>query len=365
MNIKSIAITALLAAVGVSSLSAGYTVSGNISGHGGRILFLRPTSLEKADTLANVVTSDGSFKFTGDVTAPFEAKIIAVGTQVDIPVFIENGADIKVDAKTDSRLVRTSGGGALQQCHNAYNNLEIETAARRDSVNNYYRTTYDLNDYFWVVQLKGALQRENDRFEAAEDDFLSKNDNMVSASVIAQRINTLTRNKTLHKKYSLLGPNALASERGKMLKEKAELSSQISVGGIAPDFTMLTPDDKPITLHGIKGKVKILDFWASWCGPCRAETPNVKAIYDDFHSKGLEVISVSLDTSKAAWIKAIEKDGMNWHNASELDKGNTARDVYKVYGIPYMLILDENNRIISEGLRGERLREFIASQFPD
>ena len=186
MNIKSIAITALLAALGVSSLSAGYTVSGNISGHGGRILFLRPTSLEKADTLANVVTSDGSFKFTGDVTAPFEAKIIAVGTQVDIPVFIENGADIKVDAKTDSRLVRTSGGGALQQCRNAYNNLEIETAARRDSVNNYYRTTYDLNDYFWVVQLKGALQQENDRFEAAEDDFLSKNDNMVSASVIAQ-----------------------------------------------------------------------------------------------------------------------------------------------------------------------------------
>ncbi|MDE6205017.1 MAG: AhpC/TSA family protein, partial [Duncaniella sp.] len=342
-----------------------YTVSGNISGHGGRILMLRPTSLEAADTLANVVTSDGSFSFKGTVTTPFEAEIQAVGTQVRIPVFIESGADIRISAKADSRLADVTGGGSLQQCRNAYNALLSENATRRDSINNYYRSTYDMNDYFWVVQLKGALQREGERHEAAEDAFLAANDNMVSASIIALRLKTLIRNKSLHKKYALLGPNALASDRGLMLKYYAERSSQISVGGIAPDFTMLTPEGNPITLHGIKGKVKILDFWASWCGPCRAETPNVKAIYDDFHSKGLEVISVSLDTSKAAWIKAIEKDGMNWHNASELGEGNTARDVYKVFGIPYMLILDENNRIISEGLRGEKLREFVASQFAD
>ncbi|MCX4368576.1 MAG: TlpA disulfide reductase family protein [Duncaniella sp.] len=365
MKIKTLLISSLLMSAGLNLSAAGYTVSGNISGHGGRILLLRPTSLEASDTLANIVTRDGSFSFTGKVDKPFEATVEAVGTQVRIPVFIEEGADIRVDAKTDSRLATVTGGGPLQQCRSRYDELLRDNAARRDSINNYYRSTYDMNDYFWVVQLKGALQREGERHEAAEDAFLAANDNMVSASIIAGRLKTLVRNKTLHKKYALLGPVALASDCGKMLKEQAELSSQISVGGIAPDFTMLTPDDKPITLHGIKGKVKILDFWASWCGPCRAETPNVKAIYDDFHSKGLEVISVSLDTSKAAWTKAIEKDGMNWHNASELDKGNTARDVYKVYGIPYMLILDENNRIISEGLRGEKLREFIASQFAD
>lgn len=367
MKFQSLFLAALLASAGFTATAATYTVSGTVSGHGGRILMLRPTSLEAADTLANIVTPDGSFSFSGPVTAPFQAEIQAVGTQLRIPVFIEDGADIRIEAKADGRLsdVNVTGGGPLQQCRNSYNALLSENAARRDSINNYYRTTYDMNDYFWVVQLKGALQREGERHEAAEDAFLAANDNMVSASIIAGRLATLVRNKTLHKKYALLGPTALASDCGKMLKEQAELSSQISVGGIAPDFTMLTPEGNPISLHGIKGKVKILDFWASWCGPCRAETPNVKAIYDDFHSKGLEVISVSLDTSKAAWTKAIEKDGMNWHNASELGDGNTARDVYKVFGIPYMLILDENNRIISEGLRGEKLREFVASQFAD
>lgn len=358
---SKIILASLLTLAGMPASMAGtYNINGNISGHGGRILLLRPTSLETADTLANIVTRDGSFSFTGQVSDPFEAEIVAVGTPVSVPLFLEDGADIRVEANTSSRMANVTGGGQLQQCRNRYNDLQLENATRRDSINNYYRSTYDMKDPFWVVQLKGALQAEGDRFEEAENRFLAENDNMVSASVIAQRFPMLNRNKTLHKKYALLGPVALASARGQQLKEHAERSSQISVGGIAPDFTMETPDGQPITLHGVKGKVKILDFWASWCGPCRAENPNVRAIYADYHPKGLEVISVSLDTDREAWAKAIEKDQMVWQHASELDKGSTARDVYKVYGIPYMLILDENNRIISEGLRGEKLREFIA-----
>lgn len=340
-----------------------YTVSGTIKGHGGRILLLRPTSFETADTLGNIVTPDGNFRFTGTVDQPFEAEIEAVGTVVRIPVFLEEGAQINLQANSNKRVWTSTGGGELQQCRNRFNEIENTTAANRDSINNYYRTTYDLNDYFWVIQLKGALQREQDAYEKAEDEFLAANDNMVSASIIAQRMKTLKRNKMLHTKYALLGENARQSARGQMLKPLADTQSQISVGGIAPDFTMGTPDGGTLSLHGIKAKVKILDFWASWCGPCRAENPNVKKIYDAYHDKGLEILSVSLDTNKNLWLKAIEKDGMNWLHASDLKDGDTARSLYNVYGIPYMLILDENNRIISEGLRGEKLEEFIKSRF--
>ena len=104
----------------------------------------------------------------------------------------------------------------------------------------------------------------------------------------------------------------------------------------------------------------MLDFWASWCGPCRAETPNVRRVYEKYKGAGLEIISVSLDTKKENWLQAIEKDQMNWIHTSDLKGWNNA--VAKRYGIssvPSILLLDENNRIIARNLRGEALEEAI------
>lgn len=362
----SLIILSLVAIAGASTVTAeSFRVSGNIAGHGGRVLLLRYVSPERADTLGNVVTPDGDFCFTGTVESPFEARVKAVGTRVDVPVFIEPGME-PVEVKTSAHSGRydVTGGGELQECGRRYTALERAARAERDSITAYYNSTYDMNDFFWRIQLKGALQKAGDRFEEAEDKFIAGNDNMVSASVIVRRLSKLTRDKTLHKKYALLGPTARESEVGRWLGRKADLSAQISVGGIAPDFTMGTPEGGTLSLHGVKAKVKILDFWASWCGPCRAENPNVRQIYEKYHDKGLEVISVSLDTSRGPWVKAIEKDSMTWLHASDLDGPQaTAKQIYKVYAIPYMLILDGDNRIISEGLRGKELEDFIAKQF--
>ena len=118
-----------------------------------------------------------------------------------------------------------------------------------------------------------------------------------------------------------------------------------------------------MSVHGVKAKVKILDFWASWCGPCRAENPNMRNIYKKFHDKGLEILSISLDSDKEAWIKAIAADEMTWKHACELGNGKIVRDVYYVFAIPHIFVLDENNKIISEGMRGEELEKFIEQQF--
>ena len=104
----------------------------------------------------------------------------------------------------------------------------------------------------------------------------------------------------------------------------------------------------------------IIVFWASWCGPCRLNNPALRKLYDEFHEKGLEIIGVSLDTDKAAWEKAVEKDGLSWVNVSSL-KGWDCEIVrlYFVTGVPALFILDEYNNIVATGLRGEQLRVFL------
>ena len=113
-------------------------------------------------------------------------------------------------------------------------------------------------------------------------------------------------------------------------------------------------------MSSVKAKIKIVDFWASWCGPCRLNNPALRKLYDEFHAKGLEIIGVSLDTNKAAWEKAIEKDGLNWINVSSLKgwKCDLVR-LYNVTGVPSIFILDENNHIIATGLKGDALRQFL------
>ena len=115
-----------------------------------------------------------------------------------------------------------------------------------------------------------------------------------------------------------------------------------------------------MTMSSVKGKIKIIDFWASWCGPCRLNNPALRKLYEEFHDKGLEIIGVSLDTNKASWHKAIEKDGLNWVHVSSL-KGWECDVVrlYNVTGVPALFILDEYGNIMATGLRDEQLRAFL------
>ena len=150
------------------------------------------------------------------------------------------------------------------------------------------------------------------------------------------------------------------------IKEKLSntaISQNIKIGGKAPDFTAPTPDGEMITLSKVLGKVTILDFWASWCKPCRVENPNVVRVYEKYHSKGLEIISVSLDREdqKQRWLDAIEKDQLNWYNVSNLKFWNDpVAKLYNINAIPATFILDENGTIIADRLRGAALEAKIA-----
>lgn len=142
----------------------------------------------------------------------------------------------------------------------------------------------------------------------------------------------------------------------------------ITVGVKAPDFTAPNPEGKMLTLNKILGEVTILDFWASWCKPCRVENPNFVRIFNKYHDKGLEIISVSLDREgqKSAWVSAIEKDNLNWYNVSNLKFWqDPIAQLYNISSIPATFVLDSEGKILATRLRGQALEAKIAELFAD
>ncbi|HFA51875.1 MAG TPA: TlpA family protein disulfide reductase [Bacteroidetes bacterium] len=165
--------------------------------------------------------------------------------------------------------------------------------------------------------------------------------------------------KQYAEKYKDSEPEAAAR-----LERLLKMSASFIVGGEAPDFTMNTPEDVPMKLSDHRGKVLLIDFWASWCGPCRRENPNVVAAYKKYHEKGFDVLGVSLDRNKDRWLGAIKKDGLTWNHVSDL-KGwkNEAAKLYGVTSIPAMVLLDREGKIIARNLRGPALEAKLKQIF--
>ena len=153
-----------------------------------------------------------------------------------------------------------------------------------------------------------------------------------------------------------------------LLKYKAEMAEakaqkeRLAEGKVAPEFSYPTPDgNKNLGPQDFKGKILVLDFWASWCGPCRKENPHLVEIYKKYKDKDLLMISVSMDTDEKAWRKAVKEDGLEWIQACDLQgaDGKAVR-AYRVTGIPHIFVLDGNNKIIGEKLKGQELDDLLA-----
>jgi len=148
--------------------------------------------------------------------------------------------------------------------------------------------------------------------------------------------------------YNRLPENTRNTEKGKDVLEYLERLTLFKKGKVIDNFKMRDPKGKKRSLYSISAKYILLDFWASWCGPCRAENPTLVKLYKQFHDKGFEIVSISLDDSKADWIKAIKKDGLNWYHLSDLKRWECALvEQYKIRGIPYSVVLDENYKVIA------------------
>ena len=164
--------------------------------------------------------------------------------------------------------------------------------------------------------------------------------------------------------FNLLSPGIRKTSVGESFHNNILSAKKTAIGSVAPDFSQNDVNEKPIKLSDFKGQYVLVDFWASWCGPCRVENPVVVEAYQTFKSKNFTVLGISLDNKKDAWINAINKDRLEWSNVSDL-KGwkNEVAQMYGVVSIPHNLLIDPQGKIIAKNLRGEDLKQKLSEIF--
>lgn len=230
-----------------------------------------------------------------------------------------------------------------------------------DSANNYLRANQDKKR-----EIQRAFKSTYEAFKGERQRFMTKNANSPALIAVLPTFN-IQQEFPLYEK-TVNGLNQGFSESPtveriiteyKKNKEKMKASLPIAEGAEAPDIALPNPEGDTLRLSDYKGKVVLLDFWASWCGPCRRENPNVVKLYEKYHKEGFEVFSVSLDKSKDKWIAAIEQDGLNWDaHVSDLAYWRSiAAKKYSVSSIPFTVLIDEDGKVIGTRLRGQGLED--------
>ena len=192
--------------------------------------------------------------------------------------------------------------------------------------------------------------------------------NILNLGAMTQAFVDVMHNKDI--KFSTEQANAMISKKMQEFKEKKAMDQQMGgddnsndgMGKIIPDFQQEDVNGKMINIKSLRGKYVLIDFWASWCGPCRGENPNVLNAFNKYKNKNFTVLGISLDKSKDAWQEAIKHDGLTWQHVSDL-KGwsNAVAQQFGIQSIPQNFLIDPTGKIIGKNLRGEALEEKLAS----
>lgn len=319
---------------------------------------------------------NGKFEFNSILTEPTLATLSVRFKPADektkprierMSLFLEPGK-IKIEVKDSLKFAKVTGSTS-QAAFEEFNKLQEPYDLKSEKLNEQYmafrkeKNEDGMNKV--VADFEKLSEEKNEKFLYP---YLQEHSTSpIALYVLNQYADYDIDAKKIEPIFESLAEKIKNSPSGIAFKDRIEIAKKTGIGVYAMNFTQNDTLNKPVSLSSFKGKYVLLDFWASWCGPCRAENPNVVKAFNSYKDKGFTILSVSLDQpgKKQAWLDAIHKDGLTWTHVSDLKFwDNAVAKQYGIRAIPQNFLLDPSGKIIAKDLRGDELNKTLSELFP-
>ncbi len=337
-----------------------YTINGKIVGIDSGTIYLQKFAVSDWVKIDSAQLQKGSFTFKGKIGLPEMWFLTVKDKQVFLPVFVEN-ANINVEVFADSVDKANISGSATHELYKKYQKQSDSLNKLMEVCYKDYKAASDAKDTLKMKKADSASESLDKAVKANVIAFAKANPASVVGPYLIMRSAWQFDLPELEGVVVSFDTSLNSSSYVETIKKRIDVLKSVEIGQPAPDFTMNDTTGKPVALSSLKGNVLLVDFWASWCGPCRGENPNVVKAFNEYHQKGFDILGVSFDKDHTKWVKAVKDDNLTWNHVSDLQGwANAAGKEYGIMSIPANVLLDKDQKIVARNLRGEDLTKKLA-----